>query len=131
MPNDNTPEYGDDGSAARFFYCAKASQKERDMGCDEIEPQKMDESRKDGNPGGDNPRNRGVHERTNSHPTVKPISLMKYLVTLITKEGQVILDPFMGSGSTGIAAKELKRGFVGIELSPEYLEIAKKRIGKS
>jgi site-specific DNA-methyltransferase (adenine-specific) len=53
---------------------------------------------------------------------------MKYLVTLITKEGQVILDPFMGSGSTGIAAKELKRGFVGIELSPEYLEIAKKRI---
>lgn len=64
----------------------------------------------------------------NNHPTVKPIKLMEYLITLITPPGGTVLDPFMGSGTTGIAAKNLGFGFVGIERSEEYFEIAKRRI---
>jgi DNA modification methylase len=93
--------YGDSGSAARFFYCAKANKKERGEG--------------------------------NSHPTVKPLALMRYLCRLVTPPGGTLLDPFMGSGTTVLAA--LEEGFdpVGIELEPEYLEIAKSRVapGKS
>ena len=93
----------DSGSAARFFYCAKASKAERNRGCEGL-------------------------EKGCIHPTVKPIALMKYLIKLITREGQTVLDPFMGSGTTGIACKELGREFIGIEKEPEYLEIAKRRI---
>jgi site-specific DNA-methyltransferase (adenine-specific) len=64
----------------------------------------------------------------NIHPTVKPLSLMRYLIKLITPSNGVVLDPFMGSGTTGIAAKNLNRGFIGIELETEYFEIAKARI---
>ncbi len=64
--------------------------------------------------------------RANHHPTVKPIALMNWLVKLVTPEGGTILDPFMGSGTTGIAAREFN--FIGIELDKDYLEIAKKRI---
>lgn len=64
----------------------------------------------------------------NHHPTVKPIKLMEYLVRLITPPGGTVLDPFMGSGTTGIAAKNLGFGFVGIERSEDYFEIAKRRI---
>lgn len=64
----------------------------------------------------------------NTHPTVKPIKLMEYLIKLITPPNGIVLDPFMGSGSTGVAAKRLGFGFVGVELSPEYFEIAKQRI---
>lgn len=64
----------------------------------------------------------------NIHPTVKPINLMQYLISLVTPPNGTVLDPFMGSGSTGVAAKNLNRNFTGIELSAEYLEIAKKRI---
>ena len=63
-----------------------------------------------------------------SHPTVKPIKLMSYLITLGSRPNDTILDPFMGSGTTGIAAKLLNRNFIGIELSPEYMIIAKERI---
>ena len=84
------------GSAARFFYCAKASKKEK---------------------GKDNP-----------HPTVKPIKLMEYLVKLIAPKGSLVLDPFMGSGTTGVAAMNLGRRFIGIEKEPEYFDVAKKRI---
>lgn len=64
----------------------------------------------------------------NVHPTVKPIKLMEYLIKLITPVGGLVLDPFMGSGTTGVAATRLGFDFIGIELSPEYLEIATKRI---
>jgi len=64
----------------------------------------------------------------NNHPTVKPIALMEYLVKLVSREGQVVLDPFMGSGTTGMACKKLDRDFIGIEMMPEYMEIAKARI---
>jgi site-specific DNA-methyltransferase (adenine-specific) len=64
----------------------------------------------------------------NNHPTVKPIKLMEYLIRLITPKNGTTLDPFMGSGSTGVAAKNLGFNFIGIELNPEYVEIAKKRV---
>jgi len=64
----------------------------------------------------------------NVHPTVKPIKLMEYLIKLITPEGGIVLDPFCGSGSTGIAATRLGFGFIGIEREAEYIEIAKKRL---
>ena len=84
------------GSAARFFYCAKASK--RDRGTD------------------------------NNHPTVKPTDLMRYLCRLVTPPGGTVLDPFMGSGSTGKAAMLEGFNFIGIEREAEYLEIARARI---
>jgi len=66
--------------------------------------------------------------RQNHHPTVKPIKLMEYLCKLITPPGVIILDPFMGSGTTGCAAMRLAFQFIGIEREQEYLEIARKRI---
>jgi site-specific DNA-methyltransferase (adenine-specific) len=118
----------DAGSAARFFYCAKASKEERNAGCYGGEEKQQDESRKPGDPGGDNPRNRGVHARVNFHPTVKPIALMRYLCRLVTPPGGTVLDCFMGSGSTGIAALQEGFEFIGIEVNPEYVEIARRRI---
>ena len=88
--------YGDSGSAARFFYCPKASKKDR---------------------GGDN-----------NHPTVKPTDLMRYLCRLVTPPGGTVLDPFMGSGSTGKAAMLEGFRFIGIEREQEYIEIARSRI---
>jgi len=122
------PGLGDKGGASRFFYCAKASKSERNKGCEELEEKKQDLSRKEGNPGGDNPRNRGVHLRKNNHPTVKPIKLMEYLVKLVSRKGATILDPFLGSGTTGIASIKLGRKFIGIEKEEEYIKIAKARI---
>ena len=90
-------DYGNDqGSAARFFYCAKASKKDRDEG--------------------------------NHHPTVKPTALMQYLCRLITPAGGTVLDPFMGSGSTGKAAVREGFDFVGCELDADYYAIATARI---
>jgi hypothetical protein len=116
------------GDAARFFYSPKASKADRDEGCEGLEAKQSDESRKQGNPGGDNPRNRGVHERSNFHPTVKPVDLMTYLCRLITPPGGTILDPFTGSGSTGKAAILEDFKFIGIEREAEYIEIARARI---
>ena len=90
-----------EGGASRFFYVAKASKSERNAGLDGI---------------------------TNGHPTIKPIKLMSYLVTLITPPSGTVLDPFMGSGSTGVAAKSLNFHFIGIEKDEAYFEIASKRI---
>lgn len=87
---------GDQGSAARFFYCAKASKSDREQG--------------------------------NNHPTVKPTELMKYLCRLVTPKNGIILDPFMGSGSTGKAASQEGFKFVGIEMNKEYYEIAQNRL---
>lgn len=64
----------------------------------------------------------------NKHPTVKPIKLIEYLINMLSREGGIILDPFMGSGTTGVACKNLNRNFIGIELNKEYFEIAEKRI---
>ena len=88
--------HADSGSASRFFYCAKASKKDRGEG--------------------------------NNHPTVKPTDLMAYLCRLVTPPGGIVLDPFMGSGSTGKAAIREGFQFVGIEMDPEYLAIAEARI---
>ena len=119
---------GDSGNASRFFYCAKASKKERNMGCEGLEATRHADRNIDDGVGGDNPRNRTNTPKQNFHPTVKPLALMEYLVKLVSREGQVILDPFMGSGTTGMACKKLKREFIGIEMSEEYMEIAKARI---
>jgi site-specific DNA-methyltransferase (adenine-specific) len=90
-----TVGYGDSGSAARFFYCAKASKADRGE---------------------------------NHHPTVKPTDLMRYLCRLVTPPSGIVLDPFMGSGSTGKAAMMEGFAFVGIEREAEYIDIAKARI---
>lgn len=118
----------DSGSAARFFYTAKSSRAERENGLDGMAQRKRDETRNDGDPGGDNPRNRGAQQRANHHPTVKPLDLMRYLVRLVTRKGGVCLDPFMGSGSTGWAARLEGCDFVGIDRDAEYVEIARARI---
>ena len=90
---------GDAGSAARFFYCAKAAASERGAG--------------------------------NDHPTVKPVAMMRWLLTLVTPPGGVVLDPFLGSGSTGVAAADLGVRFVGIERERRYFDIACERIARS
>lgn len=93
---DERGHVGDSGSAARFFYCAKATTEERGEG--------------------------------NNHPTVKPKSLMRWLVRLVTPPGGTVLDPFTGSGSTGLACDAEQFDFIGIEMSPEYAAIAERRI---
>jgi site-specific DNA-methyltransferase (adenine-specific) len=116
------------GSAARFFYCAKASKRDREEGLEDAEPVRSSDRVADDLPGGDNPRNRSNHARVNHHPTVKPTDLMRYLCRLVTPPGGVVLDPFMGSGSTGKAAILEGFRFVGIEREAEYHAIAEARI---
>jgi site-specific DNA-methyltransferase (adenine-specific) len=121
--------YGDSGSAARFFYCAKASRKEREAGCEGMEEKK---SGTYGEFEGDGRGRQSEHRPSrNPHPTVKPLALMEYLVRLVSRPGQIILDPFMGSGTTGMACKKLGREFIGIEKETDYIEIAENRIAKS
>ena len=116
---------GDSGSAARFFYCAKANKKDRNEGLDKsFEPRKSDTRDAVG---------AGIWEKMNAphqnhHPTVKPTDLMRYLVRLVTPPNGTVLDPFTGSGSTGKAAVLEGFSFIGIEQSAEYVEIAKARI---
>jgi site-specific DNA-methyltransferase (adenine-specific) len=92
--------HGDAGSATRYFYHAKASKADRDEGVNGMNP----------------------------HPTVKPTQLMRYLVKLVTPQGGTVLDPFMGSGSTGKACMLEGMRFIGMELSEEYVKIAEARI---
>ena len=99
------PGYGDTGTAARFFYSAKASRAERERGLTHTKG-----------------------ERRNVHPTVKNVAVMRWLVRLVTPPAGVVLDPFTGSGTTGIACALEGFDFVGCELSPEYAEIARARI---
>jgi site-specific DNA-methyltransferase (adenine-specific) len=122
------PGYGDSGSAARFFYCAKASKRDRNEGLDGFEAKRDHDGRKDGGVGGDNPRNRTNNAKLNHHPTVKPTSLMQYLVRLVTPPNGIVLDPFMGSGSTGKACAYEGFEFIGIDQSAEYVAIAQARI---
>lgn len=123
------------GGASRFFYCAKASKSERNTGLEGM-PEKAASNlpmrSKNGIRGGegiDGTETDRLTKNQNHHPTVKPIKLMEYLITLITPPNGVVLDPFMGSGSTGVAAKNLGFNFIGIELNKEYFGIAKNRIG--
>ncbi len=119
----------DAGSAARFFYCAKASKADRNEGCDDLldkesgmrsETSGQHITRRDG---GD------PKPTKNNHPTVKPTDLMRYLCRLVTPPNGLILDPFMGSGSTGKAAALEGFRFVGIEREAEYVAIARARLG--
>lgn len=126
--NDDSRVYPRADKVSRFFYCAKASRRERNGGLDGVEEKQNDTGRKKGNPGGDNPRNRGVHKIANHHPTVKPIALMRYLCKLITPPGGTILDPFTGSGTTLCAAVLEGFNYIGCELDAEYIEIATRRI---
>ena len=119
--------YGDSGSAARFFYCAKAAKADRDAGCEGLEAVKYSMSGHDSEKGGEMGLNRSI-ERRNHHPTVKPTDLMRYLCRLVTPHGGVVLDPFMGSGSTGRGAILEGFRFVGIEREADYLAIARARI---
>jgi site-specific DNA-methyltransferase (adenine-specific) len=130
MPNDNTPEYGDKGSASRFFYTAKASKSERNAGLEGFEPKREADRVRDDGVGGDNPRNRTNNAKANHHPTVKPLSLTKYLATLIKPptSGRLLV-PFSGSGSEMIGALQAGWEYVeGVELTEEYIPIAEARI---
>lgn len=120
--------YGDSGSAARFFYCAKTSKRDRNEGLDGFEAKRDHDGRAEGKIGGNNPRNRTNAEKVNHHPTVKPTSLMQYLVRMVTPPKGTVLDPFMGSGSTGKACVYEGFNFIGIDQSAEYVEIARARI---
>jgi site-specific DNA-methyltransferase (adenine-specific) len=116
------------GSAARFFYCAKASRSERNAGLDHLEPQRHSDRPSDDKPGGDNPRNRTNTPQTNFHPTVKPLALIRYLIMLITPPNGTVLDPFLGSGTTAVAATQLGFSWVGCELTADYWPIIEARV---
>lgn len=114
---------GDSGSAARFFYCAKSSSAERNTGLDHLEavPAGGMKGRNDGSLG-------SVTMSQNHHPTVKPISLMRYLVKLVTPKGGTVLDPFLGSGSTAVAAILEECNWIGCEITDEYIPIIEARV---
>jgi DNA modification methylase len=128
------------GSAARFFYCAKASKRDRDEGCEGLEVKQSKVSDLKGNRYlddvncADGKYQAAKAPARNNHPTVKPTDLMRYLCRLVTPPGGTVLDPVMGSGSTGKAAILEGFRFIGVEREAEYFEIAKARIaaaGKS
>lgn len=112
-----------DKGTDRFRYCAKASSAERNAGLDGFE----ERARGNLNQGMQNMGKRTTHFR-NAHPTVKPVELMRWLIRLVTPPGGLVLDPFTGSGTTGVAAHLEGVEFVGIEREAEYAEIARARI---
>ena len=123
--------FNDSGSASRFFksiiYNPKASKAERNKGCEELEA-KFTKTMNDGIGMREHNENKPTAYNQNNHPTVKPIALMEYLIKMVTPKGGTVLDPFMGSGSTGVAARKNGYDFIGIDMTPEYIEIAKARI---
>ena len=120
---------GDIPDYQKYFYCPKVSRKERHIGFDTsvipTDPSGKFDRTEDQQL---NANERIENKAGNNHPTVKPIELMKYLIKLITPPGGTVLDPFNGSGSTGCAAVELGFEYIGCELDPAYVDIAKKRI---
>jgi DNA modification methylase len=135
--------FTDSGGASRFFtvtewdptadvapfrYVAKPSKRERNAGLDGLPGKREADRAKADGVGGDNPRNRSNAAKVNHHPTVKPVALMRWLVRLVTPPGGVVLDPFIGSGTTGIAAHKEGMCFIGIDQSDEYLTIAYHRV---
>ena len=122
--------YDDTGGASRFFYCAKTSKKDRDEGMAEFKEKNWVQFSTKNNTSGE-PSNWSKDRQTsykNIHPTVKPTKLMCYLVNLVTPKNGIVLDPFMGSGSTGKACVQKGFDFIGIEREEEYMDIAKARI---
>jgi site-specific DNA-methyltransferase (adenine-specific) len=125
-----TNDYRDSVSAARFFYCAKASKSDKDEGLEDFLAKKVVSFQTGGGASG-KPSSLSAGRNTeykNIHPTVKPTDLMKYLCRLVTPKNGTVLDPFMGSGTTGKAAAQEGFKFIGVEMSPEYFEIAEARI---
>jgi site-specific DNA-methyltransferase (adenine-specific) len=119
-----------EGSAARFFYCAKASKADRDEGCESMP---LHETRYGKNMSSSDRGtiSNSVTPSRNNHPTVKPTALMRYLCRLVTPPGGLVLDPFMGSGSTGKAAILEGFRFIGIDSDPESYAIAQCRVHSS
>lgn len=123
--------HNDSGGASRFFYVAKASRRDRNEGLEgmpEYTRDGQDYRRKINTSKQSDGGARGDVARTNTHPTVKPTQLMRYLCRLVTPPNGIVLDLFMGSGSTGKAAMLEGFGFVGIDKKGEYVEIARRRI---
>lgn len=126
---DLSPYQEDEGSAARYFYCAKASVKDREEGLDDFP---VKQSTGDGDGIGDYLTEKAPHK--NFHPTLKPCTLMQYLIRLVTPKGGTVLDPFNGSGSTGKACmyenreRDVDYKYIGIEITEEYLPISDARI---
>jgi site-specific DNA-methyltransferase (adenine-specific) len=119
--------YGDMGGASRFFYCAKASSSERNQGCDDMPD--SDKHTTYGDYKGTPEHSANVNSKSkNFHPTVKPIKLIKYLVTLVTPKGGICLDLFEGSGTHGVACRELDFDFIGFEKDESYYKIAQQRL---
>lgn len=141
--------YNDLGTPARFFYCSKPSTKERNMGCDELEEKEelftdkgninhnrfckdcgltYNGSNNHSECSGELIDGENKKPRKNNHPTIKSVKLMSYLITLITPDNGIVLDPFTGSGTTGISSLLLNKKFIGIEQNEEYIKIAETRI---
>jgi site-specific DNA-methyltransferase (adenine-specific) len=126
--NGDKPEapsnYNDNGTAARFFYCAKASKSERNAGLDGLKKKSVAEwpQSLDGND------KRGAKPSSNFHPTVKPLTLIRYLIKLVTPPNGTVLDPFLGSGTTAVAATLDNFNWVGCEMTDDYLPIIKGRV---
>lgn len=116
--------FNDSGGASRFFYCAKTSRAERNAGLLENLPRTRNPCKRYQQDASE----RWVKRAVNKHPTVKPINLMRWLVRLVTPPGRIVLDPFLGSGSTGCAAALEGFDFIGIEREAEYVRIAEARI---
>jgi len=115
------PQYGDSGGASRFFYVAKAAKAERNFGLDGFSTEVA---------GTGALRDGGQESKTraNTHPTVKPVALMAYLIRMVARKGSVILDPFMGSGTTAVAAIQEGVAWIGCEREAEYVKIINGRI---
>ena len=113
---------GEVGPVSRFFYCAKASREEREAGCEHLPLVQVGRDPADDSAG---KVGEGVH---NHHPTVKPVALMRWLVRLFVPAGGLVCDPFVGSGTTGVAAVLEERRFVGGDREPEYVAIAEARL---
>jgi site-specific DNA-methyltransferase (adenine-specific) len=118
-------DHAKDQGASRFFYCAKPARSERNAGLGRREPESVNDGR---DTPIDNPFQRGETERLNTHPTVKPVKLMRYLCRLITPPGGTVLDVFAGSGTTGMGALAEGFDFQGCEQNAEYVEIARARL---
>jgi len=111
-----------------FMIVPKASSGEKNDGCEDFNKEQVTDGCIRSNQ--ETARKYGANssERKNTHPTVKPLKLMKYLITLGSRQNNLILDPFIGSGTTAIASRQLTRNFIGFELNKEYHEIALARI---
>ncbi len=123
----------DQESVTRFLYSPKASRRERNAGLEGMEEQtpwtSFDGQYAEGrNPATGERTGQYKREQSNYHPTVKPVALMRWLVRLVARPGDVVLDPFTGSGTTGVACIEEGREFVGIERELDYVEISRRRL---